>query len=100
MTVQCQIVGQTMGPTVGHTIGQTAARSRRSATPQSPSIFTRLRQTQAEIRSRIEQWLLDRKIARTRLAIQNLPEHIRQDVGWPIIEDSLPSRRTRLSDPR
>ncbi|MBJ6131319.1 hypothetical protein JAU75_00520 [Ochrobactrum sp. Q0168] len=96
MTVQCQTVGQT--------IGQTAARNRGSARPESHSIFRWLRQALAEIRSQIDQWLLDRKIARTRLAVQNLPEHIRQDVGWPTIEDRLPvsrqGRPTHLSDPR
>ncbi|SPL65725.1 hypothetical protein OHAE_1592 [Ochrobactrum soli] len=41
--------------------------------------------------------MLDRKIARTRLSIQNLPEHIRQDIGWPAIDDRLPM--TRPSQP-
>lgn len=89
MTAQCQTMGQALS--------QTAARNRRSATSESPSIFTWLRQAHSEIRSQIEQWMLDRKIARTRLSIQNLPEHIRQDIGWPAIDDRLPM--TRPSQP-
>lgn len=100
MTVQCQTVGQT----VGQTIGQPARHNRRPTPSASASSLVWLRQAYFELRSRIDQWRLDRKIARTRLSIQNLPEHIRQDVGWPAIDDRLPIVRqvhsTRPNTPR
>ncbi len=83
MTVQCQIVGQTVGQTMSQTAGQTANRARRPTPSTSGTSLVWLRQAYLELRSQIDQWLLDRKIARTRLSIQNLPEHIRQDIGWP-----------------
>lgn len=39
-------------------------------------------------------WLSHRASARTRRIVQNLPRHIRKDIGWP--EAPLPDRR----DPR
>ncbi|MBA8818920.1 hypothetical protein FHW00_001221 [Ochrobactrum sp. P6BSIII] len=96
MTVQCQ----TMGQTAGQTVGPTANRARRQTTSTSGTSLVWLRQTYVELRSQIDQWLLDRKIARTRLSIQNLPEHIRQDIGWPAIDDRLPVvRQDRPASP-
>ncbi|GEM_PF-1988970 len=93
MTVQCQIVGQTVGQTMSQTAGQTANRARRPTPSTSGTSLVWLRQAYLELRSQIDQWLLDRKIPRTRLSIQNLPEHIRQDIGWPAIDDRLPVMR-------
>ncbi|URQ75650.1 MAG: hypothetical protein NBV76_02390 [Candidatus Ochrobactrum gambitense] len=89
---------------MGQTIGQPARHNRRPTPSASASSLVWLRQAYFELRSRIDQWRLDRKIARTRLSIQNLPEHIRQDVGWPAIDDRLPIVRqvhsTRPNTPR
>ena len=96
MTVECQ--------TLGPTLGQTASRNRRPTPSTSTSSLVWLRQAYLELVSRIDQWMLDRKIARTRLSIQNLPDHIRQDIGWPAIDDRLPmtrqSRPAQLNSPR
>ena len=93
MTVQCQTMGQTASQTVGYTADPTANRARRQTASTSGTSLVWLRQAYADLRSQIDQWLLDRKIARTRLSIQNLPEHIRQDIGWPAIDDRLPVMR-------
>ncbi|MFD1199609.1 DUF1127 domain-containing protein [Brucella gallinifaecis] len=36
-------------------------------------------------------WAYQKQIAKSRRMLENLPEHIRHDIGWPCIEDRLPA---------
>ncbi|ASV85703.1 hypothetical protein CES85_1469 [Ochrobactrum quorumnocens] len=59
-------------------------------TSNLPAFLSRLEQARTAIVQLYATWAYQRRITRSRRALEALPEHILHDIGWPNVDDRLP----------
>ncbi|MFQ0812974.1 hypothetical protein AVM02_11960 [Brucella anthropi] len=80
MTVQCQSAPN----------GRTTVL-RFASTSSVANLSSWLPELYSKVQRQVENWSYERRVRRSRRVLESLPEHILHDIGWPNVDDRLPS---------